>query len=318
MYSLQLRCPVADAETVAAELLDPEGAWQALALSETEEGESVTLLAGFAADRNRDRLLRHFAQLQPQWQRDDTDWIAETKRQWPMRMAGERIVLAAPWDLNPSPEGRVRIVLNPGMASGTGEHPCTQLALEALEKIVTAGSDVADMGAGSGILAIAAAQLGAASVLAVEPDTRAIGTAKENIAFNRRKPLLIAGFPNAVRGAWADITVANISGTVLLAILGRLAARDKANRRPDPERFRSNRGVPFRRSVSRGIHYDAGRLVLPMYAPSIESHPPKEIGSSSRYRFVTQWFDTVTSMFAAASGIAQNRNRSVLTYVSPG
>ena len=229
MFSLELRCPAADAETIAAELLDPEGDWQALALSETEEEDSVTLLAGFAADHHRDRLLRHFAQYRPQWQRDDTDWIAETKRHWPMRMVGERFALAAPWDLNSSPEGRVRIVLNPGMASGTGEHPGTQLALEALEKAIAPNSCIADIGAGSGILAIAAAQLGAASVIALEPDLQAIQTAKENIAFNRRKPLLIAGFADALRDAWADITVANISGTVLLAILDDLLRLTKLN-----------------------------------------------------------------------------------------
>ncbi len=192
--------------------------WDALALGQTEDGAWATLLAGFAADDRRDELLRHFARYQPEWRRDDTDWVAETRRQWPMRLIGERIVLMAPWDSSTPPENRIRIVLNPGMASGTGEHPCTQLALEALERVVKQGCRVADIGAGSGILAITAAQLGAFS-LALEPDLGAIDTATENIELNASKPLLAAGCADALRGGWADITVANISGTVLLAIL---------------------------------------------------------------------------------------------------
>ena len=192
--------------------------WNPLALGQTEDGERATLLAGFATEAHRDELLRRFARYEPEWRRDDTDWVAETRRQWPMRLVGERIVLMTPWDSSTPPEARIRIVLNPGMASGTGEHPCTQLALEALEKVVTKGSRVADIGAGSGILAITAAQLGALS-LALEPDLGAIDTARENIGLNASKPLLAAGFADALRGGWADITVANISGTVLLAIL---------------------------------------------------------------------------------------------------
>ena len=113
----------------------------------------------------------------------------------------------------------MKLVLNPGMASGTGEHPCTQLALEELESLVHAGARVADIGAGSGILAIAAMQLGAATAVAVEPDLESIETARDNIALNLNRPLLVAGFADAIRDGCADVTIANISGSLLLAIL---------------------------------------------------------------------------------------------------
>ncbi|MBV9036001.1 MAG: 50S ribosomal protein L11 methyltransferase, partial [Acidobacteriaceae bacterium] len=114
--------------------------------------------------------------------------------------------------------GRVRIIHNPGLASGTGEHPCTQLVLEALERSVTPGATVLDVGTGSGVLAIAALQLGAGFALGIDPDINALQTARENL-LNGLTPALAAGSADCIADGWADITVANISGTVLLSIL---------------------------------------------------------------------------------------------------
>ena len=72
---------------------------------------------------------------------------------------GERLFLAPPWSEETVPDGRVRLIHNPGLACGTGEHPCTQMALAAMERIVKPGDRVADIGTGSGILAIGAALL---------------------------------------------------------------------------------------------------------------------------------------------------------------
>ncbi|MBV9084816.1 MAG: 50S ribosomal protein L11 methyltransferase, partial [Acidobacteriaceae bacterium] len=123
------------------------------------------------------------------------------------------------WSNDPTPPGRVRIVHNPGLACGTGEHPCTQLALAAMERQVKSGSRVADIGAGSGILSIAAVRLGARFALGVDTDVEALTTARENFALNQLSPMLLAGSADCLAAACSDLTVANINGSVLLAIM---------------------------------------------------------------------------------------------------
>ena len=123
----------------------------------------------------------------------------------------------------------MRIVHNPGLACGTGEHPCTQVALCALEKFVDTRTRVIDIGAGSGILAIAAQQLGAASAIAVDTDETALATARENFSLNNLPAHLIVGSADCLADAAADLTVANINATVLLSILEDL---QRITRRP--------------------------------------------------------------------------------------
>jgi ribosomal protein L11 methyltransferase len=108
------------------------------------------------------------------------------------------------------------------MASGTGEHPCTQLALQAIEDYIRPRSRVLDVGTGSGILAITAQHLGAGFVCGFDTDANALTTARENFRLNGLTPGLIAGSTECLRGAWADLVVANISGTVLLALFDEL------------------------------------------------------------------------------------------------
>ncbi len=102
----------------------------------------------------------------------------------PLRV-GRRLVVVPPW-LDPPADAahRIPLVIEAGMAFGTGRHPTTQLALEALETCVARGDRVADVGAGSGILAIAAAKLGAARVTAFEQDPQARPTAEANLRAN--------------------------------------------------------------------------------------------------------------------------------------
>ena len=214
MFSLELHCQLHEAEQLSAELWD----WMPAAISERETDEATILLAGFTEDTHRDELLRHYADWQPEWRRDDTNWIQSTERAWPSRHVGERLGSCAPWNVIEASETTIPVVINPGMASGTGEHPCTQLALEALERVVKSTDRVADIGAGSGILAIAAAQLGASLSVAVETDCDAIGPALENIGLNPIAPILVCGSANCLRDKFATIVAANISGSVLLSI----------------------------------------------------------------------------------------------------
>lgn len=215
MYSLRLTCPVEATEFVSAELWDAG----TVAIGEFDTDEGVTLIAGFETNDERLPLLCRFATYSPEWRHEPArDWIAETQAAWPARVVGERLFLAPVWSQEPTPAGRERIIHNPGLACGTGEHPCTQLALMALEKCVTPGCSVVDIGTGSGLLAITALRLGAGRVTAVDPDEAALAAARENFTLNGFEPQLAVGSADCIATACADVVVANISGTVLLAL----------------------------------------------------------------------------------------------------
>ncbi|MCK6576851.1 MAG: 50S ribosomal protein L11 methyltransferase [Anaerolineae bacterium] len=115
---------------------------------------------------------------------EETDWAEAWKAHYhPIRL-GRRILIRPIWvEVETHPDDVV-IALDPGMAFGTGTHPTTQLCLEALEDHVKPGIKVFDLGTGSGILAIAAAKLGAHDVLAVDIDSVAVEVGAANVAQN--------------------------------------------------------------------------------------------------------------------------------------
>lgn len=216
MYSLHVNCAADESEFVSAEL------WEAgtVAVCEMDFDGRVVLIAGFETNGSRQQLLEQFARYAPEWRSEPArDWVAETEAAWPPRAVGERLFLAPLWSDDATPPGRLRIVHNPGLACGTGEHPCTQLALMALERCVTPGLRVVDVGTGSGLLAIAAVRLGARTALGIDPDEAALSSACENFALNCFAARLAVGSADCLATSCADVTVANISGTVLLAIL---------------------------------------------------------------------------------------------------
>lgn len=115
---------------------------------------------------------------------DEEDWANAWKAHYQPIRLGKRILIRPLWiDLEIKPND-IHIALDPGMAFGTGTHPTTQLCLEALEDTVTNGIKVLDLGSGSGILAIAAAKLGAVDVLALDNDPVAVKSSIENIEVN--------------------------------------------------------------------------------------------------------------------------------------
>src|SRR5438270_10229259 len=65
-----------------------------------------------------------------------TDWVQATEDAWPPILVGEKFFVVAPWRTEPTPPGRFRLEINPGMQCGTGQHPCTQLCLEAMEQVI--------------------------------------------------------------------------------------------------------------------------------------------------------------------------------------
>jgi ribosomal protein L11 methyltransferase len=226
MYSLRITCSSEQVDWLSGEL------WEAgtSGIHEISNGESVVLIAAFETNEHRGELLRRFAQCAPEWEHENvTDWIQHTRDAWPARAIGAKFFLAAHWCLDPTPEGRERIVHNPGQACGTGEHPCTRLALRALEECVTPCLRVIDIGTGSGILSIAAVRLGAALAIGMDVDEASLQAARENFILNDLTPHLVVGSADASADAWADVTVANISGTVLLSMLDELLRITRAN-----------------------------------------------------------------------------------------
>jgi ribosomal protein L11 methyltransferase len=144
---------------------------------------------------------------------DDRDWAREWLKDFkPMRF-GERLWVVPTAYAPPEPDA-VNIVLDPGLAFGTGSHPTTALCLEWLDALARdgglAGRTLVDYGCGSGILAIAAARLGAARVFAVDLDPQALAATRENAERNGVAARVLALSPDAPALRAADALVANI------------------------------------------------------------------------------------------------------------
>jgi ribosomal protein L11 methyltransferase len=150
---------------------------------------------------------------------DSTDWVQHTYDAWPPILVGEKFFVVAPWRTDPTPPGRFRLELNPGLQCGTGQHPCTRLCLAAMERVVRPGDSVLDVGAGSGILSIAAKLLGAGRVIACDIDPAVAECVAERVA--KAVPFFV-GSADAVRDGAFDIVVANIGEEVLGRLRGDL------------------------------------------------------------------------------------------------
>jgi len=138
---------------------------------------------------------------------EDADWVALTQRQFEPLRVGKRLWIVPTWHAPPDP-GALNLVLDPGVAFGTGSHPTTRLCLEWLEDHVGRADRVLDYGCGSGILAIAALRLGALAAIAVDIDPLALEAARYNARRNA-VALEVADAHDALN-ADATITVANI------------------------------------------------------------------------------------------------------------
>jgi len=189
------------------------------------------LLALFEADVDESNLLAHLQLLigraLPDYQLErieDQDW----ERSWmdnfqPMRF-GRRLCIVPSWHAAPEPDA-VNLLLDPGLAFGTGTHPTTALCLEWLDGQDLRGQQVVDFGCGSGILAIAALLLGAERAVGTDIDPQALEASRDNAGRNgidsARFPLYL---PEQLPAVQADVVVANILAGPLVALAPQITA----------------------------------------------------------------------------------------------
>ena len=154
---------------------------------------------------------------------DEEDWANSWKKHYTPIEITDKLVIKPCW-LEPTTDPSVvEILLDPGMAFGSGTHETTQLCLELIEEYVTSDEVVVDVGTGSGILAIAASKLGAKSVYAVDLDAMAVIRAKENIEMNHCENILVEK-NNLIDGVEAlnespTLMVANILAPIIINML---------------------------------------------------------------------------------------------------
>lgn len=214
----------------------------------SEVAEGLVALGGAAVEQSGDRLTTYIlppedpeafvrgarelldgiaegVEVEWRWQEHE-DWAEGWRRGLRPRRVGERLIVAPSWTEPEVRPGDVVIVIDPEMAFGTGEHATTRGALRELEVAVHPGDRVLDVGTGSGILAIAAAKLGAAEVLAVESDADALENAHDNLRRNGVADrvellhgLVDASFLEVLGPARFDVILANVLSGVLVPLL---------------------------------------------------------------------------------------------------
>lgn len=152
----------------------------------------------------------------------EDDWLNNWRKYFKPIPVGERLLINPSWFTDTDPDGRAVLNIDPGLAFGTGKHETTRLCLATLERYVTPGCTVLDVGCGSGILGIAAILLGASSAFGVDIDETAVRVANENAALNRvgdRFAAICGDLVDKVSEKY-DIVVANIVADAIINLSG--------------------------------------------------------------------------------------------------
>jgi ribosomal protein L11 methyltransferase len=187
----------------------------------------------------------------------DEDWVAKSREQFGPIRVSSHLWIVPTWRQAPEPDA-INLVLDPGLAFGTGAHPSTRLCLQWLEHSIAGGETVLDYGCGSGILTIAALKLGARRAVGVDIDPDAVGTARANARRNDvAGEFLEACAPLTFT---ADVVIANILANPLKVLAPMLASRCR-------------RGGQIALS---GILSDQASEVESCYSPWIAFAPPAE------------------------------------------
>ncbi|MDO8437006.1 MAG: 50S ribosomal protein L11 methyltransferase [Nitrosomonadaceae bacterium] len=154
----------------------------------------------------------------------EQDWVRLSQAQFTPIQISSRLWIVPSWHQIPDPAA-VSLILDPGLAFGTGSHPTTQLCLAWLDENLRGGEDVLDYGCGSGILAIAALKLGAGHVVGIDIDPQAVVASRDNALRNQLDQMKAEFYtarsaPQAAlaTSAWADVVVANILANPLIVL----------------------------------------------------------------------------------------------------
>ncbi len=153
---------------------------------------------------------------------EDREWSRAWMEAFEPIRCGERLWIVPSWH-QPADPAAVNVVLDPGLAFGTGTHPTTALCLEWLDAHPPEGFEVIDYGCGSGILAVAAALLGARKVWAVDHDPQALVATRDNAAKNGVAERIHTCLPDELPRITADLLIANILANPLLELAPRFA-----------------------------------------------------------------------------------------------
>ena len=250
-----------DAGALSVDVSDPYAGARAEVAVYAEPGATAQwwplsrIAALFPADADADRALAAAAAglglaLPPaeRAQVPEQDWVRVTQAQFGPIRIDDGLWIVPTWSPPPEPAA-LNLVLDPGLAFGTGSHPTTRLCLQWLREAVRGGERVLDYGCGSGILAIAAARLGAGIVTGTDIDPQAIAASRANAGANG----VVATFdvPGGLDPAPADLVVANILANPLIVLAPLLAGRT----------------VPGGRLALSGILADQAEDVIAAYAP---------------------------------------------------
>ena len=152
---------------------------------------------------------------------NEEDWANSWKAYYKPIKIGEKIVIVPAWEKYNPNEGEIIVRMDPGMAFGTGTHETTRLVIQLLEKYVKEGMRVADVGTGSGILAICAAKLGARECKAYDIDPVAVKVANENVKDSGLEGVVSCGVSDLLRGVDKsggayDVVCANIVADIII------------------------------------------------------------------------------------------------------
>jgi ribosomal protein L11 methyltransferase len=201
--------------------------YELVAIHEDDLNDSRAWTAHFGSPASRDQALAAVTR-EPDYaaidaratEIEDEDWARRTQADLPAIKIG-RVVVAPPWDVPPpeprTPHPDIVVLIEPSRGFGTGHHQSTRLCIALLQNRNVDGLTVADVGTGSGVLAITAAKLGAAFVSAFDSDPDAVENARENIAANGVGTLVEAHVDDLVTTTIrpADLVTANLTGTLL-------------------------------------------------------------------------------------------------------
>ena len=206
MHSLRLVCGARRKDLLLADLWERETT--GIIEEELPDGGCV-VKAFFAAPFDASS----FQEFSPEWAaEEERDWTTHWQASWEPVLVGERFFLVPEWRGDPAPAGRLRLVIHPGVAFGTGADASTQLCLEALERHLRPGDRVLDFGTGAGILSEGARLLGAGRIVAFDIDLEAAKAARRNLP---AEIAVFAGSTRSIRPAAFDMLLGNLNAATI-------------------------------------------------------------------------------------------------------